>query len=57
MRIADLPDSSLIATRVGTDVRRVVVGSPAYLFALPRRLPSRADLAAHEIIAFTKLRH
>ena len=25
MRIADLPDSSLIAPRVGTDVRRVVV--------------------------------
>jgi DNA-binding transcriptional LysR family regulator len=52
MRIADLPDSSLIATRVGTDVRRVVVGSPAYLSRHPA-ITKLADLAAHEIIAFT----
>jgi len=52
MRIADLPDSSLIATRVGTDVRRVVVGSPAYLSRYPA-ITKPADLAAHEIIAFT----
>ena len=52
LRIADLPDSSLIATRVGTDVRRVVVGSPAYLSRHPA-ITKPADLTAHEIIAFT----
>jgi DNA-binding transcriptional LysR family regulator len=52
LRIADLPDSSLIATRVGTDVRRVVVGSPAYLSRSPA-ITRPSDFAAHEIIAFT----
>jgi DNA-binding transcriptional LysR family regulator len=52
MRIAELPDSSLIATRVGTDVRRVVVGSPDYLSRYSA-ITKPADLAAHEIIAFT----
>ena len=52
MRIAELPDSSLIATRVGAEVRRVVVGSPSYLSRHPR-IAQPADLAAHEIIAFT----
>jgi DNA-binding transcriptional LysR family regulator len=52
MRIAELPDSSLIATRIGTEVRRVVVGSPGYLSNRPR-ITEPADLATHEIIAFT----
>jgi DNA-binding transcriptional LysR family regulator len=52
MRIAELPDSSLIATRIGTEVRRVVVGSPGYLSRHPR-ITEPADLAQHEIIAFT----
>ena len=52
MRIAELPDSSLIATRIGTEVRRVVVGSPGYLSRYPP-ITKPADLAAHEIIAFT----
>ncbi len=52
MRIAELPDSSLIATRIGTEVRRVVVGSPGYL-SRHARITEPADLAAHEIIAFT----
>lgn len=52
MRIADLPDSSMIATRIGTEVRRVVVGSPDYLSRHPR-IAKPSDLAAHEIIAFT----
>src|SRR5882757_2429229 len=52
MRIAELPDSSLIATRIGTEVRRVVVGSPAYLSS-HAQITKPADLAAHEIIAFT----
>ena len=52
MRIAELPASSLIATRIGTDVRRVVVGSPAYLSRYPAITEPR-NIAAHEIIAFT----
>lgn len=51
LRVAHLPDSSLIATRVGNDVRKVVVASPAYLAAHPP-IVEPADLAAHRIIAF-----
>jgi DNA-binding transcriptional LysR family regulator len=48
VRIGELPDSSLVATRVGS-IRRVVCGSPAY-FA-ERGLPKRPDdLAAHGCI-------
>lgn len=52
MRVAQLPDSSLIATRIGTDVRRVVVASNDYL---ERHSPidQPADLAQHHIIAFS----
>ena len=54
LRVAPLPDSSLIATRVGGDIRRVVVASPHYLANHgPIREP--ADLAGHRIIAFTNL--
>jgi DNA-binding transcriptional LysR family regulator len=51
VRIAHLPDSSLVATGLGC-VRRVVVASPAYLerHGRPRR---PADLAAHRCIAST----
>lgn len=53
MRIGDLPDSSLIATRLGEEVvRRVVVGAPRYLAAHPR-ITQPADLAKHQIVAFT----
>jgi DNA-binding transcriptional LysR family regulator len=52
LRIGHLPDSSLIATRLGGDVRRVVVGSPRYLSAHPR-IDEPADLAKHQIVAFT----
>jgi DNA-binding transcriptional LysR family regulator len=49
LRIGTLPDSSLIATRVG-EVRRVVCASPAYFAA--RGTPNRpADLAGHDCIA------
>ena len=51
LRIGRLPDSSLIATRIGDDVRRVVVASPAYLAAHPV-IREPADLAQHAIIAF-----
>lgn len=52
LRIAQLPDSSLIATKVGSDVRRVVVAAPQYLASQPP-IVEPADLAGHEIIAFT----
>lgn len=52
LRIADLRDSSLIAVRLGGDVRRVVVASPRYLASHPR-IGEPADLAKHQIIAFT----
>lgn len=48
IRIGDLPDSSLIATRVGT-VRRVMFASPDYLkkYGLPQR---PEDLSDHRMI-------
>lgn len=52
LRIADLPDSALVAVRVGGEVRRVVVASPRYLANHPR-IREPADLAKHEIVAFT----
>lgn len=52
-RIGELPDSSLIATRVGS-IRHVVCGSPAY-FAL-RGVPENAgELAMHDCITFEGL--
>jgi DNA-binding transcriptional LysR family regulator len=53
LRIAHLPDSGLIATRVG-DVRRVVAAAPAYLAGRPA-IAVPADLAAHDCIAHTGL--
>jgi DNA-binding transcriptional LysR family regulator len=52
LRIGRLPDSSLIATRIGADVRRVVVASPAYLAVHPA-IREPADLARHAIVAFS----
>src|SRR6266849_2298518 len=53
VRIGELPDSSLIATRVGL-IRRVVCGSPAYFSA--RGTPKRpAELDAHDCITFDGL--
>jgi len=50
LRIAALPDSSLIATRLGS-VRRVVCASPAYLAA--SGIPATPDdLARHSVISF-----
>lgn len=50
VRIGDLPDSSLVATRVGA-VRRVVCASPAY-FAARGTPRSPADLEAHDCVTF-----
>ncbi|TCL68276.1 LysR family transcriptional regulator [Rhizobium sp. BK251] len=54
LRVAQLPDSSLIAIKVGNDVRKVVVASPDYLAAHPP-IVEPADLVGHQIIAFTNL--
>ena len=53
LRIGDLPDSSFVATRVGT-VCRVVCASPGYLAA--RGMPTMpAELAGHDCITFEVL--
>jgi DNA-binding transcriptional LysR family regulator len=51
VRIGELPDSTLIATRVGA-IRRIVCASPAYLAA--RGVPQAPeDLVDHDCITFT----
>jgi len=52
LRIAELPDSSMVAVRVGGDVKRVVVASPRYLAEHPRIIEP-ADLAKHRIVTTT----
>ena len=53
VRIGELPDSSLIATRVGT-IRYVTCASPGYL--AERGAPSSPrELADHDCISFTAL--
>lgn len=51
LRIAHLPDSTLVAVRVG-EVRRVVAAAPAYLAQHPR-IEEPADLARHRIVSMT----
>lgn len=53
VRIGDLADSTLIATRVGA-IRAVVCASPAY-FAAHGRPKSPDDLAAHECVMFSEM--
>lgn len=53
LRIGALPDSSLVAVRVGS-TRRVVVGSPAYLAARGRPSHPR-ELASHDLVGFGAL--
>ncbi len=52
LRIGNLADSSLVTTRLGGNIRRVVVASPAYLANHPR-IDEPSDLSGHQIIAFT----
>lgn len=55
LRIGQLPDSGLVARRVGT-VRRVLVASPGYL--ADRGVPASPEaLAGHDLIDFTGLSH
>ena len=53
VRIGELPDSSLIATRVGL-IRRVVCGSPAY-FTKHAKPKTPDDLAGHACVTFEGL--
>ena len=52
LRIGNLSDSSHIATRIGGDVRRVVVAAHKYLAEQPP-ISDLADLGKHPIIAFS----
>ena len=53
VRIGELPDSSLVATRVGA-IRRVVCGSRAY-FAARGTPKSPSELATHDCVTFEGL--
>ena len=52
LRIAHLPDSSMVARRVG-EVRRVIVAAPSYLAKHPP-IDEPDDLAKQQIIAFSQ---
>jgi DNA-binding transcriptional LysR family regulator len=52
LRVQDLPDSSMLAVRVGGDVKRVIVASPRYLAQHPR-IAEPGDLAKHSIVTTT----
>jgi len=52
LRVGELPDSSMIALRIGGDVKRVVVASPRYLAANPR-IVEPGDLTRHPIVTTT----
>lgn len=51
LRIAHLPDSTLVAVRIG-EVRRVVAAAPSYLAQHPR-IAEPADLAQHRVVSMT----
>jgi DNA-binding transcriptional LysR family regulator len=52
LRVAQLPDSSMIAVRVGGGVKRVIVASPRYLAEHPR-IVEPGDLTKHQIVTTT----
>jgi DNA-binding transcriptional LysR family regulator len=52
LRVAELPDSTMVAVRVGGGVRRVVAASPRYLGMHPR-IAQPGDLARHSIVTTT----
>ena len=51
LRIGHLPDSSMVAVRVG-EVRQVVAAAPSYLAKYPR-LDTPGDLAKQRVITFS----
>jgi hypothetical protein len=51
LRLAHLPDSSLVAIRVG-EVRRAIAASPRYLAQHPA-ITEPSYLAKHQIVAMT----
>jgi DNA-binding transcriptional LysR family regulator len=53
VRLGELPDSSLVASRVG-EIRRVVCASPDY-FAMHGRPLTPSDLTAHDCVTFDQL--
>lgn len=53
LRIGELADSSMVATRVG-DVRRVVVAAPSYLKSHPP-IKQPSDLARHQMITMAHI--
>jgi len=53
LRIAELADSAMVATRIG-EVRRVVAAAPRYLKQNPR-IDEPGDLAKHQIITMAHL--
>jgi DNA-binding transcriptional LysR family regulator len=53
VRIGNLPDSSLIATKLG-EIRKVVCGSPAY-FAAHGTPRTPDDLVAHQCVTFSAM--
>jgi DNA-binding transcriptional LysR family regulator len=52
LRVGQLPDSSMVAVRVGGGVKRVVVAAPRYLDQHPAILQP-ADLTRHQIVTTT----
>lgn len=52
LRVGDLPDSSLVAVKVGGEVRRVIAASPAFLAQHPP-IETPADLAGRDIVAIS----
>jgi DNA-binding transcriptional LysR family regulator len=52
LRIGHLPDSSMVAIRVG-EVRQVIVAAPSYL-ARHSRIEALSDLAKQQIVAFSQ---
>jgi DNA-binding transcriptional LysR family regulator len=56
MRVGELQDSSMVAVRVGGDVKRVVAASPRYLESHPP-IREPGDLLQHQIITTTHFGH
>jgi DNA-binding transcriptional LysR family regulator len=52
LRVGDLPDSSLVAVKVGGEIRRVIAAAPSYLAQHPP-IETPADLADHRIVAIS----